>query len=134
MTTMRVPRQIRDAILAHSAFCAPEEACGLLAGDASGHLTMVYCLTNAEHSPVAYTVEPEEHFRALRHAEANGWELVGAFHSHPSSEPYPSPTDRRLAAEPDWIYLIASPGASPGLRGYYLRDGTVVEEPLEIGD
>jgi len=133
---MFLPTQIRDAVLAHAAFCAPEEACGLLAGDADGRLRMVYCLTNARHSPVAYTIEPEEHFRALRHAEANGWELVGAFHSHPYSEAFPSATDRRLAAEPDWIYLIASlvgPDSSR-LRGYFLRNGTVEEEPLEMGE
>ncbi len=128
---MRVPQQIREAISAHTSFCAPEEACGLLAGDDAGRLRMVYCLTNVEHSPVAYTIEPEEHFRALRHAEANGWEMVGAFHSHPHSEPYPSATDRRLAAEPGWIYLISSTGDR--LRGFYLRDGNVIEESLEIG-
>jgi len=133
---MRVPGRIRDAVLAHAAFCAPEEACGLLAGDNEGNLRMAYCLTNVQHSRFAYTVEPEEHFRALRHAEANGWELVGVFHSHPYSEAYPSGTDRRLASEPDWIYLIASLVGPVGsrLRGYFLRRGTVVEETLEIGE
>ena len=52
------------------------------------------------------------------------------------SEAYPSATDRRLAAEPDWIYLIASLVGPVGsrLRGYFLRSGTVVEETLEIGE
>jgi proteasome lid subunit RPN8/RPN11 len=126
---VHVPAQIRDAILDHSDACAPEEACGLLAGDRHG-LTMAYCLTNAQHSPVAYTIEPEEHFQALRHAEAHGWQIVGTFHSHPNSEPFPSSTDRRLANESDWVYLIS--GRNRQVRAYYLRGGTVAEEPLEI--
>lgn len=127
---MRMPRQIHAAIVAHAEACAPEEACGLLAGDESGNLTMAYCLTNIEHSPVAYTVDPEEHFRAMRHAEANGWQLVGVFHSHPRSEPFPSATDLRLAAEPDWVYVIV--GNKAKVRAYHLESGSVVEEPLEI--
>ncbi|MFZ0493277.1 MAG: M67 family metallopeptidase, partial [Acidimicrobiia bacterium] len=107
---MQVPGQIYDAILNHAEACAPEEACGLLAADAVGALRMVYCLTNVQHSTAAYTIDPEEHFKAMRHAEANGWHLAGAFHSHPDAEPYPSATDRALATEPDWVYMIAGKG------------------------
>jgi proteasome lid subunit RPN8/RPN11 len=91
---------------------------------------MVYCLTNIQHSSVSYTIDPEEHFRAMRHAEAKGWHLAGAFHSHPGGEPYPSATDRALAAEPDWVYLIA--GGRKMVRAYRLGGGSVVEVPLEI--
>ena len=126
---MRMPDQIREAIVTHAETCAPEEACGLLAGDESGNLTMAYCLTNIEHSPVAYTIDPEEHFKAMRHAETNGWHLVGAFHSHPTTEPYPSTTDRALAMEPDWVYVIAGKGRE--VRAYRLERGSVIEVPLE---
>ncbi len=97
---------------------------------------MVYCLTNEEHSESAYTIEPVEHFGALQHAERQGWELAGAFHSHPHSSPYPSATDLRLAAEPDWLYVIvglADP-ERPLVRGFRLVGGNVEEIRLITTD
>lgn len=111
----------------HAVSCLPLEACGLIAGDASRRIRMVYPLTNAQASPVAYTVEPTEHFRALQHAERNGWELIGAFHSHPTTEAYPSPTDIAQAAEPDWIYVIISLQKDPQLRAFRIGDGKARE-------
>lgn len=129
---MDVPDQIRDAMVAHSRFAAPEEACGLLAADADGRLRMAYCLTNVRHSPTRFTLDPTEHFRAMRHAEAHGWVLAGVFHSHTHSAAYPSPTDVAAALEPDWLYVIVSLSdlRHPDVRGYWIRDGKVLEEPL----
>lgn len=133
--TVRVPAQIREAIVAHARFCHPEECCGLLAADSTGRLRMAYSLTNALHSPTNYTIDHVEHFRALKHAERQGWELVGAFHSHPHGGAYPSPTDVGLAAEPGWLYLLVGmeDRARPDLRGFRIRDGAVEEETLVDG-
>jgi len=130
--SLDIPAQIYEAMMAHSRFTYPEEACGLLAADEDGRLRMVYCLTNAEHSASSYTIEPTEHFRALQHAESRGWELVGAFHSHPQSAAFPSATDLRLAAEPDWIYVIVGLGDPPGLRAFYLQAGSINEATLRV--
>ncbi len=133
---MRLPRQIYDAIIAHARFEYPNEACGLLAADTDGNLRMAYCLTNRDSSPTTYTVDPTEHFRALRHAERSGWELAGVFHSHTHSAAYPSPTDVRQAMEPDWIYVIAGLRDlhDPDVRGYWIRNGKVSEEALVTTD
>ena len=74
---MEMPAEIRRAMVAHAKFCVPDEACGLLAADSSGRLCMAYCLSNAAPSPAAFTLDPGEHFRALRHAESGGWHLAG---------------------------------------------------------
>lgn len=131
---MEVPAEIRRAMVAHAHFCHPEEACGLLAADRQGRLRMVYCLTNADHSPVTYALEPEEHFRALRHAEARDWHLAGVFHSHTGSPAYPSPTDVARALEPDWLYVLVGlkDSRSPVVRGFWIRDGRVAEEKLTV--
>ena len=121
-------------MLLHSQFVYPEEACGLLAADDGGRLRMAYCLTNAEHSESSYTIDPTEHFRALQHAESRGWDLAGAFHSHPHTEAFPSLTDLRLAAEPDWIYFIVQLGEAPHIRGYFLKGGTIEELVVQIFD
>jgi len=129
---MDVPPEIRRAMVAHALFCDPEEACGLLAADEEGRLRMAYCLGNADRSPVTYSLDPQEHFRALRHAEANGWHLAGVFHSHTQSPARPSPTDVAQAFEPDWLYVLVSleDRDAPEVRGFWIRDGKVEEEPL----
>ncbi len=133
---MELPSQIREAMVAHAAFCHPNEACGLLAADGAGQLRMAYCLTNADASPTRYTLDPTEHFRAMRHAESMGWDLAGVFHSHTHSAPYPSLTDVGLAAEPEWLYVVVGSGdlRSPEVRGYWIRDGVIHEEPLVPAD
>ncbi len=101
-----IPPQIEAAVIAHARFTFPEEACGLFAFDAAGALRMAYCLTNVERSQYRFTVDPNEHYRAWRHAERNGWEIGGAFHSHPFTAPYPSSTDIAGALDPTWIHVI----------------------------
>lgn len=124
----QLPDQIRWAILAHAENCAPDECCGLLAMDGERRFRFAYPLSNADPSPVSYTIEPGEHFRAMRHAESMGWEIAGVFHSHPGGTAMPSMIDVQSALEPDWIYLIAAPGE---IRGYYLRAGAIEEIALE---
>jgi len=124
-------------MVAHARFCYPEEACGLLAFDDDGRIRMVYSLTNAEHSPVAYTIEPREHIKALRHAEGLGWHLGGVFHSHTHTAAYPSRTDVARAPEPDWAYLLVSleDETAPSVRAFWIdEDGNITEEELVVSD
>ncbi len=129
-----LPAQIHEAMLMHSRFVYPEEACGLLAADHDGRLRMAYCLTNAEHSESSYTIDPTEHFRALRHAESQGWDLAGAFHSHPHSEAFPSKIDLRMAAEPEWVYFIVGLNGPGAVRAFSLVDGSISEVVVRIVD
>ena len=129
MGTPLLHPQITAAMVAHARFCDPEEACGLLAGEPGEPPRMVYSLTNADASTTAFTVDPDEHFAALRHAERSGMELVGAFHSHPRSPAVPSRTDIARALEPDWLYVIVGlvDGAAPEIRAWRIRDGETNE-------
>jgi proteasome lid subunit RPN8/RPN11 len=129
---IEVPAQIYEAMVMHSLFVYPEEACGLLASDHEGRLRMAYCLTNAERSESSYTIDPTEHFRALQHAESQGWNLTGAFHSHPHSGAVPSRTDVRMAADPLWTYFIVGMGNPPAVRAFLLDDGTISEVRVHI--
>jgi proteasome lid subunit RPN8/RPN11 len=133
---MDLPAEISAAMVAHARFTHPEEACGLLAVDDAGRLRMAYCLTNVERSPVSYTVDPAEHLRAMRHAEGNGWSLGGVFHSHTHSDAFPSRTDVAHALEPDWLYVVVGLGGPEEavVRGFWIRDGNIVEEPLVVSD
>jgi proteasome lid subunit RPN8/RPN11 len=132
---IRIPGQAAEAILVHAHNCLPNEACGLLAFDSAGRLRMVYPLTNSDPSPVGYTIDPVEHFRALQHAERQGWELAGAFHSHVNGPAVPSSIDIAQAVEPEWLWLVAGPvvGAFE-LRGYRIVRGEVTEEEVVVSD
>ena len=125
---LRLPEQIRLAILAHAENCIPDECCGLLATDGEGRFRFAYPLSNADPSPVSYTIDPDEHFQAMRHAESMGWEIAGVFHSHPGGTAMPSMIDVQSALEPEWMYLIAAPGE---IRGFYIRNGGVEEIALD---
>ena len=128
---MEIPAEIRRAMVAHASFCLPDEACGLLAADAAGRLRMAYCLSNSTPSPTAFTLDPAEHFRALRHAEARGWRLAGVFHSHPGGPAFPSATDIAQALEPEWLYVVVGLQAPvPEVRAFWIRDGAVAEEAV----
>lgn len=133
---MHIPAEMRRAMVAHASFCLPDEACGLLAADAAGRLRMVYCLSNCAPSPTAFTLDPAEHFHAMRHAEARGWHLTGVFHSHPGGPAIPSATDVAQALEPEWLYVVVGlqAPAAPEVRAFWIRDGVVEEETVqEVG-
>jgi proteasome lid subunit RPN8/RPN11 len=125
---LRLAEQIRRAILTHADNCAPDECCGLLAADDEGRIAFAYPLTNAAPSPVSYTVDPDEHFHALRHAESRGWVIAGVFHSHPRGPATPSVIDVQTALEPEWVYVIA---VTDEVRGFRIREGTVEEIELD---
>jgi proteasome lid subunit RPN8/RPN11 len=103
---------LRQEIIDHCLSELPNEGCGLLAMD--GDLVMkVYPARNVEPSPTSYTVDPEEHYRALHDAESNGWRLGGVFHSHPNGPAEMSPTDLEKALDPDWVYVVVSLRGEP---------------------
>ena len=122
------------AMVADAVFAAPEEACGLLAFDRPDVLRFVYSLTNADRSAHRFTIDPSDQFGALNHAERQGWEIAGVFHSHPLGDSQPSITD--LAAEvPDWwVHLIVglSNPDSPQIKAFVYRSGEAVELSITV--
>jgi proteasome lid subunit RPN8/RPN11 len=124
---LRIPAEAFEAMSQHARLNAPEEACGLFAVGVDGAVTMVYCLTNADHSTTSYTIDPEEHYHAWEHARRHGWEIGGVFHSHPLSPPVPSPSDL-VGLDPDWVSVIL--GATEA-RGYRVEAGRATEVAIE---
>jgi proteasome lid subunit RPN8/RPN11 len=129
---LRLPAEIHEQMLAHCLAGLPDEACGLLAGEAeTGAVVRCYPTRNVAASAKLYTVDPKEHLQADRDAEAQGLEIIGVFHSHTHTDPYPSPTDVVQAPDPSWHYVVVSlRHPEPSLRSYRIVDGTVSEEPV----
>jgi proteasome lid subunit RPN8/RPN11 len=130
---------LAEQLLAHARAEAPNEACGILSGDAAtGQATTYHPARNADASPYVYTVHPDDLVRIVLGLEAAGEDLVAIFHSHTRTPAVPSPTDRRQAMYPDAIYLLATlvdTDAEPmqALRAWRIRDGQATEVPVEVG-
>lgn len=100
-----------NTILEHCIEGLPNEACGLIAGTIEGKIKTVekvYLLTNLDASNEHFSMDPKEQLAALKDARANGFELLGNFHSHPESPSRPSDEDKRLAFDSSSEYLILS--------------------------
>jgi [CysO sulfur-carrier protein]-S-L-cysteine hydrolase len=131
---MRIPRSIFEQMLEHAREEVPNECCGILGGR-DGEATTLYRATNAEQSPLRYTLDPNDLFRiTFREIPENDEEMVAIYHSHTASPAYPSQTDINLATYPDSTYLILSlaEGEEP-LRGFRIDDGEVAEVELDVG-
>lgn len=141
-----LPRTLWERVVAHCLDWLPLEACGLLAGAELGAVVCgaqkpavaqvyeVYPAANAARSARVYTVEPRDLLRADRSAEASGWSLIGVWHSHTHTPPYPSPTDIAQAPDPEWHYVVVSlSDTEPSLRSYRIQTGQVEEERVVIG-
>jgi len=131
---LTLPRAVHDKMVAHCLVGLPDEACGLLGGDpVSGRATTCYPTRNLAASAKLYTVDPREHLRADRDAEASGGAIIGVFHSHTHTEAYPSPTDVEQAPDPSWHYVLVSlRDTQPMVRSYRIVDATVEEEPVRL--
>jgi len=123
-----------DEMVAHAKEDAPNECCGIIAGD-NGTAVQLFRARNAEASPYRYSVDSNDLFRIHRECEANGWGFLAIYHSHTASEAYPSPTDVRLAFWPEAYYVLVSleDPEQPVVRAFRIEDGEVREEEIQAG-
>ena len=130
---IELEQRFADEMIAHSREDAPDECCGVLLA-ADGAVIALRRVTNTEHSPYRYNMDPQEFFHVYQEAEENGWELWGFYHSHTHTQAYPSQTDRNLAAWSDSYYLIVSleDSENPVIRAFSIADGEVTEHDLSV--
>jgi proteasome lid subunit RPN8/RPN11 len=128
---LTLPQKFIDEMIAHAREEAPNECCGIIAGQ-YGRAVKLFRARNAEVSPYRYNVDPQDLFGMHRECAEKGWEFLAIYHSHTGSEAYPSPTDIRLAYWPEAYYLIVSlkDPENPEVRAFRIIDGAVSEEEL----
>ena len=127
-----------DEMVAHAREDLPNECCGILAGR-DGRVLKLYRMTNVEASPFRFSMDPGEIVKVDTEAGDNDWDLLAIYHSHTSSEAYPSDTDVRIAggtAElwPDVRYVLVSlmHEDNPQVRSFRITDGAITEEHLDV--
>ena len=125
-----IPDEAMQLMVDHALAWAPNEACGLIAG-VDDVVMKTYQLVNADPAPDRFTLDPEEYFAASQDATAQGWEIIGLFHSHPEASPVPSRADIDGGGDPAWVNVIV--GVEDGriaLRAYRYADDAA--SPVEI--
>jgi proteasome lid subunit RPN8/RPN11 len=131
MIRVALPEDLRARILQEAGLAFPGECCGLVEGTRSGGAFQVAALHSARNlasAPDRFEIAPEDHFRALKAARANGRTLIGCYHSHPNGRAEPSAIDKAGAGEENFLWLIAAGGtlgAFVYLRGAFCAAGFV---------
>ena len=131
LAAVRLPVRVLEEIEAHARAAWPTECCGLLLGTADKIVTS-FRARNERNSPTRYRIAPEDHFGAIRHARAVDLEVIGAYHSHPSSPPIPSSIDLAESIPGNFLYVIVgrdSDGSS-STRAWRVLDGNFRPVPL----
>jgi [CysO sulfur-carrier protein]-S-L-cysteine hydrolase len=128
---LRIEQQLLQRIREHCLEEKPVEACGILTGKA-GHVLHAYATDNLSRSPVYYQVDPDQQGEILQLMEKRGEELVGIYHSHPTTEARPSRNDIQLAVHyPEAMRVIISLAGRIDMRAYVIQKGQVTEIPIQ---
>ena len=140
--TASLPEGIREALVAHARAEYPNEACGLIVGDApaaeGGQALRFEPTRNKAASPYRYEIHPEDLLRLTIETDDADEVFWGIVHSHTHTPAVPSPTDVGLAFYPDALYLLVSlsddeadPATGrPSVRAWRILDGEVSEVSL----
>jgi len=119
------------------AAAAPEEGCALLLGQqlpgASGgdvlQVSEVWPCQNRwepkRERCQRFLLDPREQLLAQRWARQRGVQVLGSAHSHPTTAPLPSASDRAFTAQPALMLIrgIRQSGGRPETLCWWLDDG-----------
>ena len=122
-----LPHYVRTVLEGHAERAMPNESCALLFGRGDEAVSDVFLTGNADESPVSFSISGEETLRGYEAARRAGLEVVGIFHSHPSSKAYPSQTDRRFMEINPVVWTIYS-GTDRDFRAYVLSEWRDIKE------
>ena len=127
---MRIASSVIDDVIAHAKECQPRECCGVLLGT-SDHITEAIRARNIAESTSRFLIDPKTHIEARRTARNLRLQVIGFYHSHPHSHPYPSATDLAEAAYPECVHLIVGfVDGKAEARLFNYKDGGATEIAL----
>jgi [CysO sulfur-carrier protein]-S-L-cysteine hydrolase len=107
----------------------PEEGCALLLGrrfDVAWQLRLVWPCCNVWPLPQQrcrrFAIDPREQLHAQKWGRAQGLELLGSAHSHPTSGAVPSGTDRRLCEISTLMVILGAQDLGGELVAWWLPE------------
>ena len=126
MTTLLLGRDLHDSLVAMSRAALPYEACGVIGGERvenGWRALSIHPVKNSLASATAFALDGAGMIAAEDRIDAAGNELIGVWHSHPTSAPIPSDTDLADASryDPAGVFvhvLVSMQGFAPQVRAY----------------
>jgi len=135
---MKIARAAIEAVRTHGAEGYPHEICGILLGPRGGRTaTEARRARNivVERARDRYEIDPRDHIRIQKEADANGHDILGYYHSHPDHPAQASRFDTERAWA-GYVYVIVSvANGEPVDANAFVADqdgGPFRPEPLEI--
>lgn len=162
MSDLAIPQRIFDGLIAHARELDPYECCGFLAGTGNtvsrqyriknvvsldgaseaaafddAKLRHLARLTPEERAEIAFIMDAQEMFHAVKDMRNHGLTLQVVYHSHPHDPARPSVTDIKIANEweENWsrlnlalpLYLLISlmDKRHPDVRAYWIKEASV---------
>jgi proteasome lid subunit RPN8/RPN11 len=125
---LALPSSVRDDIIAHARAKAPQEACGMVL--AVDDQLAILCCDNVHPTPVTkFEIDTRVLHQVLTQI---GEENIRAiYHSHPATQPFPSPWDREGAQYPDAFYVLVSlRDPTPEIRAFRIERSVDSDEKL----
>jgi len=125
-----------DALTQHSEKAGLSESCAMLLGthgDQQWNVKEVFLTRNAHNdSETSFIISPEELLQGHQLAEKKQLELVGIFHSHPSTTALPSNMDKKYMKVNGDIPWIIFSGINTDLRAFILEEDMESEKEIKI--
>lgn len=135
---MKIERRALEAIRSHGAEGYPNEICGVMVGPLGDRtVTQVKRARNmiVDRARDRYEIDPRDHIRIQREADAAGLDIVGYYHSHPDHPAQASRFDTERAWA-GYVYLIvAVHNGKPVDANAFVADndgGPFRPEPLDV--
>jgi [CysO sulfur-carrier protein]-S-L-cysteine hydrolase len=134
---VEMPAALVEAMVDHARAEDPNEACGVIVGDApaadGGRPLRWEPARNKAASPYRYELDPADLLRLTLATDDAGEVFWAIVHSHLRTPPRPSPTDVALALYPDALYLLVSlADPTPEIRAWRIVDEAVFEVELKV--
>ena len=106
-----LPYSLAEHLLRMAESTKPHEACGLLLGSKkSAEVRVQDCIFSKNvtggDSCIGFEIDPVLHLALQKQARASGKEIIGVWHSHPTSLAIPSKEDQLRSLERGWLWLI----------------------------
>ncbi len=128
---LRIPYRIARQIADQAQSDYPNEVCGLLAGEQFQISSAIPIRNIAGNPSTHYKLDPSNQIKALKHIDGLGLEWLGVYHSHPKSQPIPSPTDIDDNRHTNLIHIIVSlKDTQPKLKAWQINNADVT--PIDL--
>ena len=112
-------QSILEGLREHAENEQPNESCAMLFGKEDS-VSDAFLTENVKESPVNFAISNEQLIEGYKKAEEKNLKVIGIFHSHPSSEAFPSNTDKKFMETNPVVWIIYS-GISKDFRAFVLE-------------